>query len=206
MAFPLADADLPACELVAQALQCGPGMKELEAVLCIVQQGMADASGPARFLPTITAQAVEGGFWAGRNDILDPSNRFDLGVQARWSLSDLCTADIRQRIAGSLQQQAQLTYCDLRGKLTLGVQEAREVDPQRREQLRHAETQIEQARAALDLSEVRLREAIPGSTFSEVLLGARALAGARASYLSILRDYDKAQLRLMILTGCHAKR
>lgn len=206
VAFPLVDADAPACELIAQALRCGPGMKELEAVLCIVQRGMADASGPSRFLPTVTAQAVEGGFWAGRNDVLDPANRFDLGVQARWSISDFCTADIRQRIAGSLQQQAQLTYCDLRGKLTLGVQEAREAILSGREQLRHAETQIEQARAGLDLSEVRLREAIPGSTFSEVLLAHRALAGARANYLAILRDYDKAQLRLMILTGCNSKR
>jgi outer membrane protein TolC len=201
VAFPLADADAPVHELVARALACGPGIKELEAVLCIVQRGMAEASGPSRFLPTITAQAVEGGFWAGRNDVLDPANRFDLGVQARWSVTDFCTADIRRRIASSLQCQAQLTYCDLRGKLALGVQEAREAIISGREQLRHAEAQIEQAKSGLDLSEVRLREAIPGATFSEVLLAHRQLAAARAAYIAVLREYDKAQFRLMVLTG-----
>jgi outer membrane protein TolC len=145
---------------------------------------------------------LEGGFWAGRNDQLDPANRFDLGVQARWSLTELCTADIRRRVAASLQAQAQFTYCDLRGKLTLGVQEAREAILSGREQLKHAEAQIQQAKSAVDLSETRLREAIPGATFSEVLLAQRSLAAARANYLIILRDFDKAQLRLMVLTGC----
>jgi outer membrane protein TolC len=202
IAFPLADADAPVCDLVAQALAAGPGVKELEAILCLIQQGMADAAGPSRFLPTFTAQMLEGGFWAGRNDQLDPANRFDLGVQARWSLTELCTADIRRRVAASLQAQAQFTYCDLRGKLTLGVQEAREAILSGREQLKLAEAQIQQAKSAVDLSETRLREAIPGATFSEVLLAQRSLAAARANYLMILRDFDKAQLRLMVLTGC----
>jgi outer membrane protein TolC len=202
IAFPLANADLPCCDLVAQALACGPGMKELEAILCIVQKGMAEAAGPARFLPTVTAQALEGGFWAGRDNALDPANRFDLGVQARWNLTELFTADIRRRIAASLQAQAQFTYCDLRGKLALGVQDARESILSGREQLKHAEAQIQQAKSALDLSEVRLREAIPGSTFSEVLLAQRAVAAAKANHLLVLREYDKAQLRLMVLTGC----
>ena len=202
IAFPLADADAPVCDLVAQALAAGPGVKELEAILCLIQQGMNDASGPSRFLPTFTAQMLEGGFWAGRNDQLDPANRFDLGVQARWSLTDFCTADIRRRVAAAQQAQAQFTYCDLRGKLTLGVQEAREAILSGREQLKLAEAQIQQAKSAVDLSETRLREAIPGATFSEVLLAQRSLAAARANYLMILRDFDKAQLRLMVLTGC----
>ena len=35
-----------------------------------------------------------------------------------------------------------------------------------------------------------------------MLLAQRAVAAARANYIAILRDYDKAQLRLMVLTGC----
>lgn len=201
IAFPLANADAPTCELVGQALATGPGIKEIESVLCLIQQGVADAGGPSRFLPVFTAQALEGGFWAGRNDQLDPANRFDLGVQARWSLTDLLTADVRKRIGASQQVQAQLTYCDLRGKLTLGVHEAREAILAGRDQLRHADSQVQQSKNALELSEVRLREAIPGSTFSEVLLAHRALAAAKANHLIILREYDKAQLRLMVLCG-----
>ncbi|HEY2838994.1 MAG TPA: TolC family protein, partial [Pirellulales bacterium] len=38
IAFPLANADAPVCDLVAQALAAGPGVKELEAILCLIQQ------------------------------------------------------------------------------------------------------------------------------------------------------------------------
>ncbi len=68
--------------------------------------------------------------------------------------------------------------------------------------MRLAEEQIKQAQTALELSDVRQREGIPGSSFSEVLLAQRAVAAARANYLGVVREYDKAQLRLMVLTGC----
>ena len=88
--------------------------------------------------------------------------------------------------------QAQLTYADLKGKVTLAVQEARESILSGREQLRLAEEQIKQARTASELSDVRL-EGIQGSTFSEVLMSQRAVAAARANYLAILREYDKGK-------------
>jgi hypothetical protein len=34
-----------------------------------------------------------------------------------------------------------------------------------------------------------------------VLLAKKIVAGAQANYLSVLREFDKAQLRLMILCG-----
>jgi outer membrane protein TolC len=197
----LADAEASCCELVAKASACGPGVREMEAILNLIHQGMQDAAGPSRFLPAFTAQALEGGFGAGRNDDLTFANRFDLGVQARWNLTDLFNADIQRRIGCSLANQAHLTYADLKGKLTLAVQEARESIVNGREQIRLAEKQIQQASSARDLSDVRLREGIAGASFSEVLLSQRSVAAARANYLSALRDYDKAQLRLMILTG-----
>ena len=202
VALSLADADVSCCELVAKATTCGPGVKEMEAILCLIHKGMQDAAGPQRFLPVMTAQALEGGFGAGPNGGLTFANRFDLGVQARWNLTDLLTADAQRRIGNSLVAQAHLTYTDLKGKLTLAVQEARESILSGREQLRLAEEQIKQAQTARELSDVRLREGIQGSSFSEVLMSQRAVAAARANYLSIMREYDKAQLRLMVLTGC----
>jgi outer membrane protein TolC len=83
------------------------------------------------------------------------------------------------------------------------VQEARESIISGREQVRLAEEQIKQAQTAMELSDVRLREGIQGASFSEVLQSQRAVAAARANYLSVVREYDKAQLRLMVLTGCH---
>ena len=205
VALSLADADVPCCDLVAKANACGPGIKEMEAILCLIHQGMQDAAGPQRFMPVVTAQALEGGFGAGPNGGLSFTNRFDLGVQARWNLTDLLTADAQRRIGNSLVTQAHLTYADLKGKLTLAVQEARESILSGREQLRLAEEQIKHAQTASELSDVRLREGIQGSSFSEVLMSQRAVAAARANYLSVLRDYDKAQIRLMILTGCSCK-
>jgi outer membrane protein TolC len=198
----LADADVSCCELVAKASACGPGVKEMEAILCLIHQAMQDAAGPRRFLPVLTAQMLEGGFGAGPNGGLTFANRFDLGVQARWNLTDLLTADAQRRIGSSAANQAHLAYAELKGKLTLAVQEARESILSGREQMRLAQEQIKQAQTASELSDVRLREGIQGSSFSEVLQSQRAVAAARANYLSILRDYDKAQLRLMVLTGC----
>ena len=173
----------------------------MEAILCLIHKAMEDAAGPSRFLPVMTAQALEGGFGAGRNSDLTFANRFDLGVQARWNVTELLTADIQRRIGTSAANQAHLTYADLKGKLTLAVQDARESILSGREQLRLAEEQIKKARTATELSDVRLREGIQGASFSEVLQSQRGVAAARANYLSVLRDYDKAQLRLMVLTG-----
>jgi outer membrane protein TolC len=202
VAFSLADADVPCCELVAKATTCGPGMREMEAILCVIHKGMEDAAGPQRFLPVMTAQALEGGFGAGPNGGLTFANRFDVAVQARWNLTELLTSDAQRRIGTSVVNQAHLTYADLKGKLTLAVQEARETIVSGRQQIQLAEEQIKQAQTAYELSDVRLREGIQGSSFSEVLQSRRGVALARANYLGILRDYDKAQLRLMILTGC----
>lgn len=201
----LANADASCCELVAQAVACGPGMRELEAILCVIHQGMREAAGPMRFMPVFTAQALEGGFGAGRNDDLTFTNRFDFAVQARWNLTDFCKADAKRRISNSAVNQAHFTYADLKGKLTLGVQEARETILSGRDQIRLAEEQIKFAQTAMELSDVRLREGIQGSSFSEVLMSQRAVAAARANYLQVLREYDKAQLRLMVLTGCSGK-
>jgi outer membrane protein TolC len=206
VALSLADLDVSCCELVTKATTCGPGVKEMEAILCLIHQGMQDAAGAQRFLPVVTAQALEGSFGAGPNGGLTFTNRFDLGIQARWNLTELLTADTQRRIGNSLAAQAQLTYADLKGKVTLAVQEARESILSGREQLRLAEEQIKHARTASELSDVRLREGIQGSTFSEVLMSQRAVAAARANYLAILREYDKAQIRLMVLTGCPCKK
>src|SRR3954451_24570786 len=117
-------------------------------------------------------------------------------------MTELLTADAQKRIACSGLAQVQLTYADLRGKLTLGVQEAREAVLSGRERMRLAKEQIQQAKAALELSDLRLREGITGASFSEVLAAQRGVAGAQANYLAELRDFDKAQLRLMVLTAC----
>jgi outer membrane protein TolC len=143
----------------------------------------------------------EGAFGAGPGSRLDWDNRWDLGIQARWNISELYTGRERKRLFDTRIQQAQLSFADLRAKLTLGVQEAREAVRSNQEQLALAKGQIQHAEETYELSDQRLRENIKGRSPSEVLLAVRSLVGARLGYLHALRDLDKAQLRLFVLTG-----
>lgn len=149
--------------LVEQAHARGPGVREVEELLDLLEK----AQTPSR----------------------------------RWNLADELSAAERRRVTQSKLQQARLAYQDLRAKLTLGVQEAVHACLSSREQMKMAEKQIACAEEAWKLSNTRLRENITGRSPSEVLLSIRALAAARLSYLLAIRDLDKAQLRLHVLTG-----
>jgi hypothetical protein len=61
--------------------------------------------------------------------------------------------------------------------------------------------QIKSAKDAYDRSMYRLTNKIKGATPSEVLLAIRSQAGAYLGYLSAIREYDRAQIRLLIFLG-----
>jgi outer membrane protein TolC len=117
---------------------------------------------------------------------------------------DLVTARDSQRVVQAKTEQAHLAYQDLRGKLTAGVQEARETVVSGKEQIRLAEEQIQEARLVHELSEKRIQNFVPGSSYGEVLLSLQSIVFAQGSYVASVRDYDKAQLRLLMLLGAPA--
>jgi outer membrane protein TolC len=197
----LVDANQPVETLIEAALRHGPGVQELEAILGVLETMRAKGEGPIHWLPSIEVRMGEGAFGAGPGSRLDWDNRWDLGVQARWNISELYTGRERKRLFDTRIQQAQLSFADLRAKLTLGVQEAREAVRSNQEQLVLAKGQIQHSEETYELSDQRLRENIKGRSPSEVLLAVRSLVGARLGYLHALRDLDKAQLRLFVLTG-----
>jgi len=88
--------------------------------------------------------------------------------------------------------QTQLTYTDARSKLALGVRQARDASASGEQELTLTTEQILQAKRAAELSEMRLNEGLTNS-FTEVLMAKKFVAGAQANYLSVLRDFDKAQ-------------
>src|SRR5262249_1097408 len=94
-------------------------------------------------------------------------------------------------------------YQDLRGKLTLGVQEARETIESGREQLRLVGEMVSHASRAYRLSNERLQELGPvtGGSISDVLQSLRPLETAQFNYLSVVSAYEKAQLRMLLLLG-----
>jgi outer membrane protein TolC len=198
--FSLVDASAPACDLVAQALAGGPGIREMEGLLALIHDSSERAKGPGKYLPVFELKMAEGAFGAGPGDSMTWDNRWDLGLQMRWNLTEFVTARERKRVAQSKIQQAQLTYQDLRGKLTAGVQEAREASLSGLDQVTFSRTQIEHAQKAYERSDYRLRN-VKGASYSEVMLAIQALGGAQVNYLNATRDYDKAQLRLLVLLG-----
>jgi outer membrane protein TolC len=200
-AFELVNPSQAPQALVAQALAKGPGVRELEGLLTLIDEARAKGAGPGRFIPSLELTMAEGAFGAGPGSQLSWDNRWDLGLHVKWNLTEALTARERRRLADAQNQQAHLNYQDLRGKLTLGVHEAREACQSGKDQMRLGEQQIREAEEAYELSSSRLKENIKGRSPSEVLMAIRGLAGARLGYLQAVRDYDKAQFRLFVLVG-----
>lgn len=197
----LVDVKQSAEALVETAMRQGPGVQETEAILGLLEDMRAKGESPLHWLPTLEMRMGEGAFGAGPGGRMDWANRWDLGLQARWNLTELLTGRERKRLADLKIQQAHVSYHDLRGKLALAVHEAREAAHSNKDQFAVAVRQIQHAEEAYNLSDLRLRENIKGRSPSEVLLAIRSLVGARLSYLNAIRDYDKAQFRLFVFTG-----
>src|SRR5439155_456479 len=195
------DVSPPACDLVAQALTNGPGIKEMEGLLALVQSSIERAKGPSRLLPVFEVRMAEGAFGAGPGANLTWDNRYDLGLQARWNLNQFVGLCERRRVTQAQLEQLHLSHDDLQRKLTAGVQEARLSILSGRQQISLAQEQIQHARRAFDLSNERLKKNIQGSSPSEVLLSLQSLALAQLNYLNSIREYDRDQMRLMILLG-----
>lgn len=197
----IVDATLPVEELIAQAQTKGPGIPELQGLLNVIHEGMATATGSSKYWPTLELRILEGGFGTGPGDNLTWDNRLDVGFQARWDISQFCTQNERIRVGKARQNQAELTFVDLKAKLAAGVKESRDSILGGREQIRIGEQAINAAQRANRLSDLRLKDNAPGSSMPEVLQSLQTVALARIGYLAAVRSYNKAQLRLLILTG-----
>jgi outer membrane protein TolC len=197
----LVDAAIPTCDLVAQALSSGPGIREMEGLLNLIQQSIEKARGPSKYMPILGVRMAEGIFGAGPGDSSDWDNRWDMVLQARWNLTEWCTAHDRAKVSLARYNQAQLSYQDLRGKLSAGVEEAQSATVSGQQQMQKAEEQIRESKAAVRLSMERYKEIAQRRSPTDPLLAIRTQMGAQLGYLAAIRDYDKAQLRLLILTG-----
>lgn len=202
--FALADTSASVEDLVSRALANGPGVRELEGLLGVVQSGIDKAKGPGMLMPIFELRVYEGGFGAGPGDDMRWDNRLDAWMQARWNLTDCCKARDQQRAAESKLQQLYLTHQELRQKLTAGVHEARSAVHSGEEQIRFGAKQIGHASKAYQLSDERrtnFAEAKDKLSEVQVLQALRSLELAHLRYLEAVSAYDKAQLRLLVLTG-----
>src|SRR5438132_12114263 len=92
MPVELVDVTVPACDLVQQALANGPGVREMEGLLALIEESMCQAQGPGRYAPQLGLRLAEGGFGAGPGDQVTWANRLDLELQARWNRTETGTA------------------------------------------------------------------------------------------------------------------
>lgn len=208
LAFQLVNADVPTDDLVAQAMQKGPGIREMEGLLQTINAALEKSQGIGQYLPVFDVRVAEGAFGTGSGASSTWDNRADLGLQVRWNLTEWCTKRERDRIACSKIAQANATYGDLRAKLTMGVQESREAALSGRDQLDLGKLQVKAAAEAFDRTKKRFDQAVnpKDRAPSEVLLSIRAMTAANLAYLMAIREFDKAQLRLAILTGAAGSR
>jgi outer membrane protein TolC len=197
----LVSADAPTEQLVGQALTSGPGVRELERLLGVINAAREQAKGPGRFMPTVEMGVLEGLFGAGPGARMDFDNSLNVIVQARWNLTGLFTAEPTQRVAESRIQQVHLTYEDVRAKLATGVEEAQQASRSGRDEMRLAAEAVRHAAEGYRLSNERLKGHVQGSTTSEVMGYIRGLQSAYLNYVGVVAAYDKAQLRLLVLTG-----
>lgn len=201
--FVLVDPSQSTCDLVAQAQNNGPGVQELAGLVALVEDAIRKAKGPGRFMPVFEVRMTEGAFGAGPGDDMKWDNRWDMALQMRWNLTDLATACERGRIAEAQRAQAHLAYDDLRGKLTAGVREAHETILGGAERIETSKKQIGDARKAQEESQTRLNNAVEGSE-KDMFNSLEILGRSQYNYLTAVREYDKAQIRLLILLGCSA--
>jgi len=198
----LVDANVPCCDLVARVLANGPGVYETQQILALAHEAIEKANGPGRFLPVLETRMDEGGFGTGPGDSMTWDNRWDLGVQVRWNLTDLFSRSERQRILRAKAAQAHFANADLKDKLSAGVQEARDSIVFGRQEIDLGQNYVNQARDVNKLARERMMEMFAlASAHDEVLLSLQALAGSEIAYLNAVRDFNKAQLRLLVLLG-----
>jgi len=200
VAFELVDLSVPPDELVGMALRNGPGIREMEALLSVIDEARAKASGPARFLPILEVRVAEGVFGTGPGDGMRWDNRMEAMFGAKWNVTDLLTARPRGAAVQARAQQAQFTYQDLRAKLSMGVHEAHDAITTGRAQIQQGQLQKRSADAAYTFSNDLLRKKLDGSVLN-VLLALKTSSAADFDLIRAIRGYDQAQLRLLILTG-----
>jgi outer membrane protein TolC len=201
--LPLVDTAAPPDELVARAASTGPGVSETRRILSVLEAARQQGQGAGAYLPTIEMHMLEGAFGAGPGSRSTWDNRWDLGLQVRWNLTDYLTAKERQWVAQSQMNQLHLSYMELKAKLSAGAREAYEAVRSGQDRMREAQAMIEHARETVKWSRYRFTEVglEKRAAASEVMQALRTLAGARLVYLGALSDYNRAQLRLLVLMG-----
>jgi outer membrane protein TolC len=168
------DTSVPVEALVQQAQNNGPGVRELQGLISSIQQSIAEACRAQRRCAHTGAPLICG----------------------------------RLQMAQSQLQQAQLALVSLQLKLRAGVEDAYTAILSGHEQLALASKAIDHAKETYRIMDLRVTEesvesAVRNKTYDGVLNSIRQLSQAESNYLTAVSNYNKAQMRLLLMLGTY---
>lgn len=199
----LVDLDEPESEMIRQALEQGPGLAEVLAMVNAIEEQKRQMR-RVIFLPTVTASVGQGAFGGGLGGTLaNFGSSTDVGVAAYWDVMKVVGTGKAKDLFESKRRQAMLQHDDVAAKLATGVVVARSTAQTAKEKMVLAEQEIRTAIRAYQLSNSRLQAAETNS--AEVLQAIGALGTARANYVAAVIEYNRAQLQLQYLLGRHCE-
>jgi outer membrane protein TolC len=169
------DTSVPVEVLVRQAQENGPGVRELQGLIASIQQSIAEAQRAQRCCCRTGAPLICG----------------------------------RLQMAQSQLQQAQLSLVNTQLKLRAGVEAAFTAIISGQQEIEQASKAIDHAKETNRIMELRETQESPvdrvrNKTYDGVLNSIRQLSQAYSNYLTAISDYNKAQMRLLILLGTYA--
>jgi outer membrane protein TolC len=180
--------------LIRRALSARPEVREAEAT---VGADRAREKG-ALWSALIPSLGVEQWFGGVSNHPADDRRTWYF---AEWKLFDELgqSAAARKQAAAAQRRSDELRADQLRAEITAGVMEAAEATRVTRAQIETAQEGVIAARAALELSQVRLQGGV--GLALEVLQAQDALTRAEVNLVDAILDYNRAQVELRSRIG-----
>jgi outer membrane protein TolC len=169
------DTSVPVEVLVGQAQANGPSVRELQGLIASIQQSIAEAYRAQRCCCRTGAPLICG----------------------------------RLQMAQSQLQQAQFALVSVQVKLRAAVEGAFTAVLNGQQEIDLAAKAINHAKETYRIMDLRVTEEDPGTavrnkTYDGVLNSIRQLSKAQSNYLTAVSDFNKAQIRLLLLLGTYA--
>ena len=184
IAFDLVDATAPVEYLVKKAETSGPGVREMEELLAVIQQGIEQGNGFGKYLPIFEVRMDEGSIRrrsGRRHELGQPLGPRFAGAMEPHGSPDVAGPPTRRRRQGRAGASG----------LSRPRREARSRGPRAREtilsgrdQIALGERAIEDASRAFDLSDRRLRLNQQSKLLQRSPLGPPGLGPAQVNYLN----------------------
>jgi outer membrane protein TolC len=196
----LADTSRPVEELVAQALEQRPEIRQADSLLKQAEQDLKSAR-YSPLLPNLSVGVSGGGMGGGVGGGLGQTGvRTDVNALVFWRWEGLGLGEKeRMKEHQSIVSQSRHTRTGVIDDIIAEVRQSFAQVNSRRRQIAIAEEAVQSARESYQLNRARIyeKQGLP----IEVLQAIQSLADARRLYVDTVCDYNQAQFRLLTALG-----